>query len=94
MKFLKIILIFIIFISPIKANTIYNLIKIPNLEIYEANSDNGLKYLKAYKAFEVGVRNDNVKCFNSKIEDIDRKFQTSLLKLRHFPWPQFHRYLS
>ena len=75
MKFLKIILIFIIFISPVNANTIYNLIKIPNLEIYKTNSDNGLKYLKAYKAFEVGVRNDNVKCFNSKIEDIDRKFQ-------------------
>ena len=73
MKFLKIILIFIIFISPLNANTIYNLIKIPNLEIYKTNSDNGLKYLKAYKAFEVGVRNDNVKCFNSKIEDIDRK---------------------
>ena len=75
MKFLKIILIFIIFISPVNANTIYNLIKIPNLEIYKTNSDNGLKYLKAYEAFEVGVRNDNVKCFNSKTEDIDRKFQ-------------------
>ena len=65
MKFFKIILIIIIFILPANANTIYNLIKIPNLEIYEANSVNGLKYLKAYKAFEVGVRNDNVKCFKS-----------------------------
>ena len=78
MKFLKIILIFIIFISPIKANTIYNLIKIPNLEIYEANSDNGLKYLKAYKPFEVGIRNDNVKCFNSNTNDIDKKFKIIL----------------
>ena len=31
----RVILLFFIFISPLKANTIYNLIKIPNLEIYE-----------------------------------------------------------
>ena len=75
MKFLKIIFLIIILISSANGNTIYNLIKIPNLEIYEANSVNGLKYLKAYKAFEVGVRNDNVKCFKSKNDDIDRKFK-------------------
>ena len=34
MKFLKIILLLFILISPSNANTIYNLIKIPNLEIY------------------------------------------------------------
>ena len=70
MFFFRIIIFFLLLFSPLNANTIYNLIKIPNLEIYKTNSDNGLKYLKAYKAFEVGVRNDNVKCFNSKIEDI------------------------
>ena len=71
MKFLKIILLIIILISPVNANTIYNLIKIPNLEIYETNTDNGLKYLKAYKPFEVGIRNNNVKCFNSNAKDVD-----------------------
>ena len=65
MKFLRIILLIIISISPAYANTIYNLIKIPNLDIYETNTDNGLKYLKAYMPFEVGIRNDNVNCFNS-----------------------------
>ena len=75
MKFLRIILLIIIFISPGNANTIYNLIKIPNLDIYETNTDNGLKYLKAYKPFEVGIRNDNVKCFNSNTKDIDKKFK-------------------
>jgi len=75
MKFFKIILILIIFISPSNANTIYNLIKIPNLDIYKTNTDNGLKYLKAYKPFEVGIRNDNVKCFNSNTNDIDKKFK-------------------
>ena len=74
MKFLKIILIFIIFISPIKANTIYNLIKIPNLEIYEDKSLNGLKYLKATKPFKVGIRNNNVVCLNSSSKSIDKKF--------------------
>jgi len=75
MKFLRIILLIIIFISPANANTIYNLIKIPNLEIYETNTDNGLKYLKVYKPFEVGIRNDNVKCFNSNTNHIDKKFK-------------------
>ena len=75
MKFFRIILLIIIFISPTYANTIYNLIKIPNLDIYETNTNNGLKYLKAYKPFEVGIRNDNVKCFNSNVNDIDKKFK-------------------
>ena len=75
MKFLKIILIIIIFISPANANTIYNLIKIPNLDIYATNTGNGLKYLKAYKVFEVGIRNNNVKCFNSNTDDINKKFK-------------------
>ena len=78
MKFFKIILIIIIFILPANANTIYNLIKIPNLEIYETNTDNGLKYLKAYKPFEVGIRNNNVKCFNSNNNDINKKFKIIL----------------
>ena len=35
MNLFRAILLLFVFISPIKANTIYNLIKIPNLEIYE-----------------------------------------------------------
>ena len=75
MKFLKIILLLFILISPSNANTIYNLIKIPNLEIYNNKSINGIKYLKANKPFQVGVRNDNVTCFNSNIQTIDEKFK-------------------
>ena len=48
--------------------TIYNIIKIPNLEIYKIDNSNGLKYLRATKPFQVGVRNDNVTCFNSDIK--------------------------
>ena len=75
MKFLKVILFILLFISPSNANTIYNLIKIPNLEIYNNKSTNGIKYLRANKPFQVGVRNDNVTCFNSNIQTIDEKFK-------------------
>ena len=73
MKFLKIILSILIFISPANANTIYYLIKIPNLEIHTTKSRNGLKYLKAVKPFEVGIKDNNVSCFNSSEENIKKK---------------------
>ena len=73
MKFFKIIFVLIL-ISPANANTILYLIKIPNLEIYSNKSDNGLKYLKATKPFEVGIRNNNVLCFNSSEKLLEKKF--------------------
>ncbi len=73
MKFLKIILSILIFIAPANANTIFYLIKIPNLEIHSSNSINGLKYLKATKPFAVGIKDNNVSCFNSSKEDIEKK---------------------
>ena len=73
MKFLKIILSILIFISPANANTIFYLIKIPNLEIHHSKSMNGLRYLKATKPFNVGIRDNNVSCFNSSEEDIAKK---------------------
>ena len=73
MKFLKIILSILLFISPANANTIFYLIKIPNLEIHHSKSMNGLKYLKATKPFNVGIRDNNVSCFNSSEEDIKQK---------------------
>ena len=56
MKFFKGILLLFIFISPLKANTIYNLIKIPNLEIYEIKTKNKLKYFYAASSFRLGVK--------------------------------------
>ena len=73
MKFLKIILSILIFISPANANTIFYLIKIPNLEIHHSKSMNGLKYLKATKPFKVGIIDNNVSCFNYSEEDIKQK---------------------
>ena len=46
MNLIRTILLLIIFITPLKANTIYNLIKIPNLEIYEINTENKLSECK------------------------------------------------
>ena len=73
MKFLIIILSILIFIAPANANTIFYLIKIPNLEIHSSKSINGLKYLKATKPFAVGIKDNNVSCFNSSKEDIEKK---------------------
>ena len=75
MRLIKIVLLIFVIISPVNANTIYNLIKIPNLEIYQAKSTNGLKYLKAIKPFQIGV-NNNVECLNSNIDTIKKKFPT------------------
>ena len=43
MKIFKLFLLSFILITPVKANTIYNLIKIPNLEIYELKTPNNSK---------------------------------------------------
>ena len=47
------ILLFFIVITPLKADTIYNLIKIPNLEIYNINTKNELRYLYATIPFRL-----------------------------------------
>tara|TARA_Y100000590_G_scaffold234128_1_gene263702 strand:- start:2130 stop:2867 length:738 start_codon:yes stop_codon:yes gene_type:complete len=75
MKFFKIIFLTFLLILPANANTIYNLIKIPNLEIYNNKSPNGIKYLNATKPFQVGIRNDNVTCFNSSNQNMNEKFE-------------------
>ena len=56
-----------------QANTIYELIKIPNLEIYNLKNENKLRYLYAKQPFTIGIDN-NINCFNSSKEDLDEKF--------------------
>ena len=60
---------------PLKANTIYNIIKIPNLEIYKINDENKIKYFYALKPFRLGVEK-NIKCFNSDIKFLNLKYKT------------------
>ena len=70
------ILLFFILITPLKANTIYDLIKIPNLEIYETNTKNKLRYLYAVRPFKLGVNlQKNIRCFDSNKETLDKKYK-------------------
>ena len=74
MKLIRAILLLIIFITPVKANTIYNLIKIPNLEIYEINTKNKLKYFYAVRPFRLGTQK-NIVCSNPNKKDLDAKYK-------------------
>ena len=74
MILLRAILLSIFFITPLKANTIYNLIKIPNLEIYEVNTKNNLKYFYAARPFRLGTQK-NIICLNSNKENYDEKYK-------------------
>ena len=74
MKIFKLILIFFILISPANSNNIYNLIKIPNLEVYELKSPNNLKYFYAKKPFMLGVQK-NIVCMNSSKQIYDKKYK-------------------
>ena len=60
-------------INSLKADEIFNLVKIPNLEVYKLNNANGIKYLNAKKDFRIGV-NDNIKCDKSNKKSLDNKF--------------------
>ena len=74
MILIRAILLLIFFIAPLKANTIYNLIKIPNLEIYEINTKNNLKYFYAARPFRLGTQK-NIICLNSNKENYDEKYK-------------------
>ena len=76
MTLFRTILFFFIFITPLKANTIYDLIKIPNLEIYETATTNKLRYLYAAKPFRLGVNvKKNIHCLNSDKKTLDSKYR-------------------
>ena len=74
MKIFKLILLSFILITTVKANTIYNLIKIPNLEIYELKTPNNLKYFYAEKPFQLGIQK-NISCTNSSKQTYDEKYK-------------------
>ena len=75
MNLFKAILLLIFLISPLKANTIYNLIKIPNLEIYEINTKNKLKYFYAISSFRLGVQK-NIVCLHPSQKNLQNKYKT------------------
>ena len=74
MYILRAILLLSIFVTPLNANTIFNLIKIPNLEIYEIKTKNKLKYFYATSSFRLGVQK-NIVCLNPNKKDLDLKYK-------------------
>ena len=74
MKLLKFILLYLFLISPTQANTIYDLIKIPNLEIYNLETKNQLRYLYAKQPFTIGI-NNNINCFKPSKKNLDIKYK-------------------
>jgi len=74
MNIIRIIILSLFIFTQSQADTIYNLIKIPNLEIYEINASNKLRYLYAKQPFTIGVDN-NINCFNSEKKDLDEKYE-------------------
>jgi hypothetical protein len=74
MRIFKLVLISFFLITSANSNSIYNLIKIPNLEIYELKTPNKLKYFNATKPFRLGVQK-NIICNNSNQKTYDKKYQ-------------------
>ena len=69
---LLLILLLTLQINSLKADEIFNLLKIPNLEVYKLNSSNGLKYLNAKKNFKMGFEN-NIRCNKANKKNLDKK---------------------
>ena len=74
MRIFKLVLISFFLITSANSNSIYNLIKIPNLEIYELKTPNKLRYFYAAKPFRLGVQK-NIVCNNSDQKTYDKKYQ-------------------
>ena len=74
MNLIRLILLSLFIFTQSQADTIYNLIKIPNLEIYEINTSNKLRYLYAKQPFTIGVDN-NINCFSSEKKVLDEKYK-------------------
>ena len=72
---MKILFLIIIFfqITHVNADEIYNLLKIPNLEVYKFKNDNNIRYLNSKKNFKIGV-NDNISCNKSYPKNLNNKF--------------------
>ncbi len=84
MKLFKLILLCLFLFSNAYANTIYELIKIPHLEIYNIKTQNKLRYLYAKQPFTIGVDN-NINCFNSTKKDLEKKYSIIEKNLSRYP---------
>ena len=74
MNLIRLIILSLFVFTQSQADTIYNLIKIPNLEIYNLDTSNKLRYLYAKQPFTIGV-DKNINCYNSEKKVLDEKYK-------------------
>ena len=74
MSLIRLIILSLFIFTQTQADTIYNIIKIPNLEIYDIKTPNKLRYLYAKQPFTLGVEK-NINCYNSEKKILDQKYK-------------------
>ena len=74
MSLIRLIILSLFVFTQLQADTIYNLIKIPNLEIYNIKTPNKLRYLYAKQPFTLGLDN-NINCYDSEKKDLDQRYK-------------------
>ena len=73
MKLIKILIIVLFFSTNVLADTIYYLLRIPNLEMVNFENNNQIKTFKAKKYFKVGIKDNNVECYSPNNQLIKEK---------------------
>ena len=74
MSLIRLIILSLFIFTQAQADTIYNIIKIPHLEIYDIKTPNKLRYLYAKQPFTIGVDN-NINCYNSEKKILNQKYK-------------------
>ena len=74
MNLIKLVILSLFFFTQVQGDTIYNLIKIPNLGIYDIKTPNKLRYFYAKQPFTIGVDN-NINCYNSEKKILNEKYK-------------------
>ena len=73
MKLIKILIFVLFFSTNVLADTIYYLLRIPNLEMVNFENNNQIKTFKAKKYFKVGIKDNNVECYSPNNQLIKEK---------------------
>ena len=74
MKILLIIFVLFSYYSSLNANEIFNIIKIPNLEVFNLESKNKIKYLSSKKNFAIGITK-NITCDKASENNLKKKYE-------------------
>ena len=74
MSLIRLLILSLFVFTHTQADTIYNLIKIPHLEIYDIKTPNKLRYLYAKQPFTLGI-DKNINCYDSEKKDLDQKYK-------------------